>query len=144
MEEIRRQPTERDLLWLIDKGRDWVVRQHAKYYPDAVPLSDSLKDFLAPFFTLATLNTARCRVVPSIENPPFRVEAVARRLIQPDALDFTKMAGLTFQDTFLVSRAMQLNTAAANALIGSFQISSSVSIKRPQRVVSPFYSWQYS
>ena len=103
MEETRRQPTERDLAWLIDEGRNWVVRQHAKYYPHAIPLSDPLKNRLAPFFAPPTLNVAQSRLVTGIENPLFRAEAIARGLIQPDALDFTKMADLTFQDNFLVS-----------------------------------------
>ncbi len=35
--EERRRPTEGDLVWLIDQGRNWVVRQRAKYHPIATP-----------------------------------------------------------------------------------------------------------
>ena len=115
--EERRRPTEGDLVWLIDQGRNWVVRQHAKYHPIATPLSDPLKGLLSPFFDPATLNVARCCSVPVIENPSFRAEAIARGLVQPDAMNFTKMDGVTFQDTFLVSQAKQLSNAEVNALI---------------------------
>jgi hypothetical protein len=117
MEEARRQPTEQDLLWLIDEGRNWVVRQRAKYRPIAVPLSDPLKARLASFFAPTTpdapaiLGVTRYCSVPVIENPPFRAEAIDRGLIESGAMDFTKMAGLTFQDTFLISRAGSLSNS---------------------------------
>ena len=105
MEEARGQPSEQDLVWLIDEGRNWLVRQRAKYHPIAVPLADPPKARLAPFFAPTTpdaaaiLGVARCYSAPVIKNPPFRAEAIDRGLIKSGALDFTKMAGLSFRDT---------------------------------------------
>ena len=115
--EERRRPTEGDLIWLVDQGRNWVVRQHAKYHPIATPYQIHSRPPLSRFFDPATLNVARCCSVPVIENPSFRAEAIARGLVQPDAMNFTKMDGVTFQDTFLVSQAKQLSNAEVNALI---------------------------
>ncbi|HKX04340.1 MAG TPA: hypothetical protein VJX71_17730 [Methylomirabilota bacterium] len=92
--------------WLIDQARQWSRTERNAHQPLAVPLPAAARPGLASFFTRATLDRARWRWVPGIDNPPWRDEAIARGV--PAALDFTRLVGLTHDDTILLSRAQAL------------------------------------
>lgn len=89
------------LTFLIQKGEAWVRAQRNHHRPAARPLSDVEKGHFAPFFDPSTLDSARIQRVPGIENPDFYAELQAQGV--PNPLDFTVMAGITFEDTILLS-----------------------------------------
>lgn len=89
------------LAFLIQKGEGWVRAQRNHHRPAARPLSDVEKAHFAPFFDPPTLEAARIKRVPAVENPDFYVELQAQGVLIP--LDFTVMAGITFNDTILLA-----------------------------------------
>jgi hypothetical protein len=94
------------LAWLEGQAREWILAQRTEHRPRAEPILASACPFLEPFFGSDVLDRARCRAVPRIEDPPFLTEAVA--LGVPQTIDFTQMAGITFQDTILLSQAQPI------------------------------------
>jgi hypothetical protein len=97
----------RDVLaWLEGQVRDWILAQRAEHRPRAEPILAAACPFLEPFFGQGVLGRARCRTVPRIEDPPFL--AVALAVGVPQTIDFTQMAGITFQDTVLLSQAQPI------------------------------------
>jgi hypothetical protein len=78
-------------------------------------LSDSLRGAVAPYFDAVTLERARIRLVPLIQNPPFYDALVANAGPVP-LIDFRDMAGITFDDTILVS-AQHISGVDATSLI---------------------------
>jgi hypothetical protein len=95
------------LAWLEGQAREWVLAQRAEHRPEAAPILPAECEALEPFFGADVLDRARCRAVPCIENPPFL--AAARALGVPGTIDFTQMAGITFQDTILRSWARRFD-----------------------------------
>lgn len=94
----------RDVLaWLEGQARDWILAQRAEHRPRAEPILAAACPVLEPFFGPEVLDRARCRAVPRIDDPPFLTEAGA--LGVPQTIDFPQMAGITFQDTILLSQA---------------------------------------
>jgi hypothetical protein len=87
----------------------WIREQRALHHLLAQPLPDAGKVTLAPFFPQAALDRARWRAVPAIENPPFLAEAAPFGV----TLDFSRMDGITFDDTFLVREAALAGNADA-------------------------------
>lgn len=81
-------------------GRSWVRRERARHRPEAAPLSVGARAALGPFFSSATLEKVRIRVVERLE-PPAAIGAV-RRLGVPLPLELDRVAGITFDDTVLV------------------------------------------
>lgn len=89
--------------YLIQNGRTWVVLERARYHPQGTPLDAPFRELFDPFFEIPTLDRARICLVPRIDNPPFYRELERSGIAMP--LDFSSMAGITFIDTILISRA---------------------------------------
>jgi hypothetical protein len=103
--------------WLNEQGCAWVLRERALHRPASNPLPDDLKSSLAPFFGAAILDGARWRHVPGIQNPPFLDQAIGMG-VPGDAIDFSAMAGITFQDTMLLTSVVPPGTdAGTKALV---------------------------
>ncbi len=79
--------------WLLEQGRIWSRTEREKHRQHTEPLPADVRETVEPFFEPAILEQARYRAVPSIEHPPFRVEALSRGM--PDKLDYTQVMGLT-------------------------------------------------
>jgi hypothetical protein len=90
--------------FLTPRARAWIIQQREMHRPAAAPLMGLLYGAVAPFYMSETLERARFRLVERIENPPFYAELTA---IAPDIplIDFREMAGITFDDTVLLSRS---------------------------------------
>lgn len=89
------------LSFLITNGQSWIRRERTRHRPTARPLSDAEKATFRPFFGPDTLESARIKRTPIVENPDFYAELDARGIAAP--LDFTGTDALTFQDTILIS-----------------------------------------
>ncbi len=76
---------------LVENRRAWVQAQRDHQRRSARKLTLSEKVALSPFFENRTLDIARVKRVPLIENPGFYVD------------DFTNSRGIAFMDTILVS-----------------------------------------
>ena len=87
--------------WLVEQGRVWTRTERDTHRPHT-ELIPGRGDF-ARWFEPRILQLAEYRMVPVIDPPPWRAEALARGV--PDAIDFSRLAGITHQDTILVSRA---------------------------------------
>lgn len=87
--------------FLIRNGQAWVQSQRDVYRPTARPLAAEEKANFHGFFDPETLESARIKKVPIIQNPEFYGQLAALRV--PIPLDFTTMSGITFDDTILVS-----------------------------------------
>ena len=83
---------------LVENRRAWVQAQRDHHRRSARKLTLSEKVALSPFFENRTLDIARVKRVPLIENPGFYVD------------DFTNSHGITFMDTILVSDRYCLST----------------------------------
>ncbi len=88
---------------LIEKGAEWVTTQRDAHRPEAFPLPLPESGLIAPFFRDATLERVRFRHVPEIENPSFYgfLEGLEGEI----PIDFSRMSGITFVDTILLSDA---------------------------------------
>lgn len=87
--------------WLAEQAVAWVTSLRTVHRPHSQILPPAQRGRLEPFFDVMTLDRARFRVVPIIENPPFLTQA--QELGIPPAIDFTQMSGLTLDDTVLLS-----------------------------------------
>lgn len=90
-------------LQFIEKAIEWVISQRNKYRPGARPLSSEELQEMAHFFPVATFCNVKITEVPIIENPPFYSELQGVEI--PHIIDFSKMQGITFVDTILISQA---------------------------------------
>ena len=93
---------EKYYLQFIEKAIEWVISQKEKYRPKGVPLSSDEQQEMAHFFPIATLCNVKTSKVPIIENPPFYPELQS---VGISLIDFSKMQGITFVDTILISQA---------------------------------------
>jgi hypothetical protein len=84
------------LEWLISQAISWVRRQQKKFRPSALPINETEKEIMKPFFGSEVLSCARFIIVPRIENPEFY------KSIGKVPLDFSQMWGITFIDTICV------------------------------------------
>jgi len=101
--------------FLIHNGRIWVQAQWDYHRPGARALTDDEKTAFLPFFGGDILNATRVSVVPIIENPAFY--ATLPSVLVGQLIDFTKMAGITFLDTILVSRICHPQDPPARSLL---------------------------
>jgi hypothetical protein len=62
---------------LTPNARAWITEQREAHRASSVMLSDSLRGAVAPYFDAVTLERARIRLVPLIQNPPFYDALVA-------------------------------------------------------------------
>lgn len=90
--------------FLIENGTKWILEQRNQHRPFADELPAAFKDALKPYFQPETLEAVRIREVPQIENPGFYDEL--RQTGQEIPLDFSRMAGITFVDTVVLSQLM--------------------------------------
>lgn len=90
---------------LVILASEWVKQQRAVHRPHGAPLQEQELEVLNAYYDPVDLEVARVRVVPQIENPPWR-DAVAAQLQAEGypAIDFRHMEGITFVDTVLVSQ----------------------------------------
>jgi hypothetical protein len=98
------------LNWLTEHARDWIRAQRELHRPAARALNSDYQNLLEPFFGVEIFQVAGFRVVPALENPEFFAEAKALGI--PVNIDFTQNAGVTFQDTILVSDAVEISDLA--------------------------------
>jgi len=81
-------------------ARGWIRTERDAHRPRASPLRPAARSLYAPFFPATTLDRAAFTQVPSIANPPFLAQALASGL---PPIAFEEMAGITFDDTVLLS-----------------------------------------
>jgi hypothetical protein len=86
-----------DLEFLIDNSQRWIAAQRSLYRPTSEPLPDAFRALLELHFLPETLSAARLTRVHRIENPDFYAQ------LDQIPLDFRSMAGITYDDTILVS-----------------------------------------
>ncbi len=87
--------------FLADNAGHWISNQRDLHRAHSEPLPDTTTAALRGFFSDETLNRARIRRVPVIENPPFYREFEESGQSIP--LDFSVWAAITFGDVILVS-----------------------------------------
>ena len=90
---------EEPLAYLVRNAGSWIASQREVHRPNAAPISEQHRDQLSGLFGPPTLDFARIRHVPLIDNPPFYEE------LGQILLDFRDMAGITYCDTILISDA---------------------------------------
>lgn len=90
---------ERLLPLLLAETQRWIEGQRDLHRSHAGPLAQPEQADLSPFFLPQTLERVRVRRVPLIENPAFFAG------LGPIPLDFREMAGITYDDTILISEA---------------------------------------
>ena len=101
MTDPKRLNTQELVSYLAENAGHWIESQRAQHRVHADPLPDTTLAALSGFFEKATLDRARIRHVPSIENPPFYQEFEEAGEAFP--LDFTVWAAITFGDVILVN-----------------------------------------
>ena len=88
---------------LIEDAVQWIEAQREAHRQGARPLTESEKTDLGRFFDAETLGRARVKVVQTVEPPEFASGLPARA--QTDLLmTFSRLVGITFQDTIVVSK----------------------------------------
>lgn len=102
------------IAFLIMNGQNWISAQRDLHYKYSAPLLENDIEPLKGFYLRETIERARIRNVPQIENPPFYNDL--RQLGVPVPLDFSQMAGITFDDTILISD-LYANTQSHISLI---------------------------
>lgn len=108
--------TPEDLNFFIEQGRKWAAQMHAELWPKGHRVADPLMRSFSPFFGANTLERIRIAGLKEIPNPPFYSWLATRGI--PVPIDFTKMAGITFIDTVLVSETQaQLSKDSLRSLL---------------------------
>ena len=91
------------IAYLIPNARRWIEEQRDMHQPDSRSLLPEETKSLQRFFRAATLERARIKFVPQIENPPFYSDLT--RAGYPILVDFRQMAGITFDNTILIGNS---------------------------------------
>ena len=88
---------------LIAQGQKWIKEQRLVFRPRGRSLTPQAMEQFSPFFEDRLLQKVRLLTVPALENPGF-LEAYRPILAEKaiPLLDFSEMAGITFDDTILV------------------------------------------
>ena len=87
--------------YLIREGAAWIRSQRDALRPGAVPLESPLMEDLGVYFTSELLAEVRLSVDSAIPNPSFYSELTRRGFQIP--LDMAQMAGITYDDTVLIT-----------------------------------------
>ena len=87
---------------LIEESIKWIKQQRNNYISQAVSLNPKEKELLRKWFNPHTINSARVKTVPLIENPSF-YEKVARMELY-GLPDMTQMEAFTFGDVIVVAQ----------------------------------------
>lgn len=93
-----------DLEWLARAGSEWVAAQRDRYRPLGRPFLPHEIAVLNGFYDEGTLTSVRIHVVSQIENPSFY--SVIPQNVRDGLIDFTAMAGITFDNTIVVASAV--------------------------------------
>ena len=96
------QPLDEFLAYLITEGSAWIQTQRDVLRPGAAELGDGHSERFGPYFRPDTLKSVRYRLVDKIENPGFYRDLAERGIEIP--LDFSRMVGITFDDTISISK----------------------------------------
>ena len=110
---------------LAPEAEAWIVAQRELHRPRAGDLPASVVDVVSSYFVEATILRARYLVVDALTNPPFYKELRRAAPMMP-LIDFATMAGITFDDTVLISRrndGAELSTLLFHELIHVVQYS---------------------
>lgn len=87
------------LRFLVSNAGEWISLQREVHRPHAGPVPALHRGELTGLFEPTTLENARIRRVPIIDNPSFYAQ------LGQVLLDFRVMAGITYGDTILISSA---------------------------------------
>jgi hypothetical protein len=90
--------------YLVDNSTEWIRSQRVLHTALSRPLPDTTRQALRGYFDPETLDRARFRRVPSIENPGFYAEF--ERVGETVPLDFSSWAAITFGDVILVNESL--------------------------------------
>lgn len=90
------------LEFLIAQATPWIQAERTIHRPAGRPFSEAELEALGPFVQGDVLSTVRITSVATISNPPFHRQLEEAGIGVP--LDFTRMSGITFIDTVLVSQ----------------------------------------
>jgi hypothetical protein len=88
---------------LIAQGQKWIKEQRLVFRPRGRSLTPQAMGQFSPFFEEWLLQKVRLLTVPALENPGF-LEAYRSTFAEKaiPLLDFSAMAGITFDDTILL------------------------------------------
>jgi hypothetical protein len=86
---------------LANMVEEYVTSNRKKYAPQAVPLTDSQRSMMQPFFSATVLDSARLCVLRGtrVSNPP--MYAMARMMGIRNLPDFSAMTAITFVDVIV-------------------------------------------
>lgn len=101
MTDPRNLSTQQLVSYLAENAGRWIESQRSLHRALSDPLPDTTCAALRGFFEAGTLDRARIRRVPVIENPPFYAEF--DDVGESIPLDFSVWAAITFGDVILVS-----------------------------------------
>lgn len=105
---------EKQIRLLVDRGLEWLREQRQIHRPDARPLEEAQRELFAKFFPAETLEEARFKTVPLIQNPPFYKEL---GIPAETILDWSSGRAVTFHDTVLLSKKNEPPPADIPALL---------------------------
>ena len=88
--------------FLIEEATKWIRKQRNNYISQAAPLSPGEKATLSSWFAPQVIISARIKIVPVIENPPFYEKAMRMELC--GLPEISQMEAVTFSDVIVVSR----------------------------------------
>jgi hypothetical protein len=101
--------------FLVQRAPTWVRAQRDIYRPRGRPLGLLELAALQPFFDMNLLAELRLAAVPRIENPDFYSELAVVGI--PPPLDLTKMQGITYSDTILISQVQPVPLGEWSSLL---------------------------
>ena len=103
-----------EIRFLVEGSARWINSQRERHHPIGSPLSDHYREAFLANFSAATLDAARIVWVPEIENPDFYAQ------LGHMPLDFRLMAGITYDDTILLSESQVPRPAPASLIFHEF------------------------
>jgi hypothetical protein len=104
-----------DLTWLASVASNWVNAQRDRYRPLGRSLIPHEIAVLKDFFDAAALTAVRIHTVSKIENPFFY--AALPPSVTASLIDFTAMAGITFDNTIVIASGVLGTRAVAMRLL---------------------------
>lgn len=90
--------------YLVENSTEWIRSQRVHHAALSLPLPDTTRQALRGYFEPETLDRARFRRVPGIDNPAFYAEF--ERVGEAIPLDFSSWAAITFGDVILVNESL--------------------------------------
>jgi hypothetical protein len=90
--------------YLVENSTEWIRSQRVLHTALSQALPDTTRQALRGYFKAETLDRARFRRVPSIDNPGFYAEF--ERVGESIPLDFSSWAAITFGEVILVNESL--------------------------------------